>query len=493
MDTKSTRTMEAETVSNCSQCGDPACLMMHEWTSSQDENREITAEDCIQSILDGITTKDLDAFFCDDEKEKQQPHPPPPKMTRFYDASEEELVTACKEVVQKNTQSNNRWALNNFEAWRAAYNNLHPDSPFTADILMTSDTAALDKCLSRYVVETRKEDGSPFPAKTIKLLLSGLQRHMRTTSETPFNIFDIKDHRFRDFHSTCDTVFKKLLSKGVGAEVRHHEAFTPEDEDTFCDKGVFATDSPTGLQNAIFYYTGKNLCLCGGEEHRNLKCSQFVEIEGGYRYVERGSKTFRGGFSQLHLNGKSVVLYNDADAGMRCYCSLLRFYLSKLPSDTSDAFYLQPVKGAPKAEKWYCNIPVGRNKLATMVKRMCEQAGLKPKTNHSLRATGATTLFNAGVPEKLVQEVTGHRSIECLRRYEKTSEQHKRAVSRSLTSRQNFEAQSLNIKQTVVSSPSPSHLQSRTLNAVDPASSLPFAFYNTGNIQNITINYSPRQ
>ena len=252
------------------------------------------------------------------------------------------------------------------------------------------------------------------------------------------------------------TVFKKLLSEGVGAEVRHHEAFMPEDEDVFWDKGVFATDSHTGLQNAIFYYTGKNLCLRGRDEHRNLKRSQFVEIEGGYRYVERGSKTFRGGFSQLHLNGKSVVLYNDADAGMRCYCSLLRLYLSKLPSDTSDAFNFQPVKGAPKSEKWCCNTPVGRNKLATMVKRMCEQAGLKPKTNHSLRATGATTLFNAGVPEKLVQKVTGHRSIECLRRYEKTSEQHKRAVSRSLTSRQKFESQSLDIKRTVdISQPLP--------------------------------------
>ena len=174
--------------------------------------------------------------------------------------------------------------------------------------------------------------------------------------------------------------------------MRHYEAFMPENEDTFWDKGVFATDSPTGLQNAIFYYTGKNLCFRGEEEHRNFKHSQFVEIEGGYRYVERGSKTFQGGFSQLHLNGKSVVLYNNADAAMHYCCSLLRLYLSKLTSDTSDAFYLQPVKGAPKNEKWYCNTPVGRNKLATMVKCLCEQAGLKPKTNHSLRATGATTL-----------------------------------------------------------------------------------------------------
>ena len=64
--------MEAETVSNCSQCRDPVCLVMHEWISSQDKIHEITIEDCIQSLLDGITTQNLDAF-CDDEKENQQP------------------------------------------------------------------------------------------------------------------------------------------------------------------------------------------------------------------------------------------------------------------------------------------------------------------------------------------------------------------------------------------------------------------------------------
>jgi integrase len=38
----------------------------------------------------------------------------------------------------------------------------------------------------------------------------------------------------------------------------------------------------------------------------------------------------------------------------------------------------------------------------------------KSLTNHSLRATGATRLFEANVPEKLIQERTGHRSIDAL-------------------------------------------------------------------------------
>ena len=54
---------------------------------------------------------------------------------------------------------------------------------------------------------------------------------------------------------------------------------------------------------------------------------------------------------------------------------------------------------------------------------MCERAHITGGyTNHSLRAYGTTTLFHAGVPEKLIQQTTGHRSLEALRQYERTSE-----------------------------------------------------------------------
>ena len=45
------------------------------------------------------------------------------------------------------------------------------------------------------------------------------------------------------------------------------------------------------------------------------------------------------------------------------------------------------------------------------MKKLCDQAGLSGKyTNHSLRATCATRLFQAGVDEQLIKSVTGHRS-----------------------------------------------------------------------------------
>ena len=78
--------------------------------------------------------------------------------------------------------------------------------------------------------------------------------------------------------------------------------------------------------------------------------------------------------------------------------------------------------------------PLGKNKLGSMVKDMCSESGIELKTNHSLRATGASAMFHNQVPEKIIQDTTGHRSLDALRKYEKTSIQQHQAVSRVLMS-----------------------------------------------------------
>ena len=65
-----------------------------------------------------------------------------------------------------------------------------------------------------------------------------------------------------------------------------------------------------------------------------------------------------------------------------------------------------------------------------MLKEICGQAGIQGKTNHSLRAS---EMFKAGVPEKIIQECTGHRSVKALRMYERTTSSQHIAVSRILS------------------------------------------------------------
>lgn len=55
-------------------------------------------------------------------------------------------------------------------------------------------------------------------------------------------------------------------------------------------------------------------------------------------------------------------------------------------------------------------------------------------TNHSLHATGATTLFDANVPEAIIQRRPGHSSTKALRMYKRVTPHQDPAVSRILQS-----------------------------------------------------------
>ena len=96
---------------------------------------------------------------------------------------------------------------------------------------------------------------------------------------------------------------------------------------------------------------------------------------------------------------------------------------------------MKPKVAAPKDSlaPWFHSIPVGKNVLGNMMKTMSQAADLgKGVTNHSLRAYGATELFRSNVPEKLVQQRTGHRSLEALRKYEHVAEEQVMDVSHVL-------------------------------------------------------------
>ena len=67
------------------------------------------------------------------------------------------------------------------------------------------------------------------------------------------------------------------------------------------------------------------------------------------------------------------------------------------------------------------------------------------KTNHSLRVAGTTCLYEAGVPEKVIQQRTGHCCLQSLRHYERISSDQEVAVSRILSGEvDNYEPKSEN-------------------------------------------------
>ena len=98
-------------------------------------------------------------------------------------------------------------------------------------------------------------------------------------------------------------------------------------------------------------------------------------------------------------------------------------YTGLLPNTKScNKLYLK-VKPKPTPSVCYADQPRGINKVANIVKDICKIAGLDGKfTNHSLRATSASRMFQSEVPEKIIKEITGHK-YDCVRTYKRTSDE----------------------------------------------------------------------
>lgn len=86
------------------------------------------------------------------------------------------------------------------------------------------------------------------------------------------------------------------------------------------------------------------------------------------------------------------------------------FLRSLYPTEcfAAQCFLLQPRRKEQAGSPCYECAAVRKNRLSMYMESMCLEASISNKMNQSLRVTGATALFNAGVPESIFRDVTGH-------------------------------------------------------------------------------------
>ncbi len=148
-----------------------------------------------------------------------------------------------------------------------------------------------------------------------------------------------------------------------------------------------------------------------------------------YEYTEYISKNNLHRFTDSKAKNKVVRAYARPDSE-RCLVRLLDMYLQVLPPGC-DYFYMRPCKSFPKnsSQPAYCRQRVGINQLKKFVQTITSsESGVSGYTNHCLRATAMTRMYNQGVPEKVIADKSGHRSIDGLRAYEHPSRDLEKAA-----------------------------------------------------------------
>lgn len=351
---------------------------------------------------------------------------------RFNEVSDKEIEKAKAMSIPKGTQCRNTWAINLYEVWSASRvigkdDNNDMILPRSRNDLQTTPVRDINYWLGKFIYEVRKKNGDYYPRDTLVCLTAGLNHNISQTRS--INLF--KDDEFQDFRSLLDMACRRSSSLGIGVVKKQAEIITQDEEDEMWEKGILGSDNSQTLIDTILYLNGLHFALRSGQEHRNLTTEQIRIIpptseEKNYiiEYVENISKTNQGGLKHRLLSPKVVrhIDTNSIENPERSHALLLKKYLSLRPHDAPNVLYLTPIKSSTK---WYKKVPIGHNKLGETVKRLCKDANISGyKTNHSLRATCATRLFDEGVDEQLIMQRTGHRTTQGVRGYKRTSEQH---------------------------------------------------------------------
>ena len=180
----------------------------------------------------------------------------------------------------------------------------------------------------------------------------------------------------------------------------------------------------------IGYYCIHVWALRSGHEHRRLCLDMLCLVEprddrAYIEYTEHGSKNNPGGLKQRKCVNKTVRAYANIEDPSRCFIRLYKYYMSLRPENAPDeAFYLQPERTCKwTTNQWYRPRAMGHNSLCKTVKQLRAKAGIEGFfTNHSLRRSCASRLFQEGAEEHVITSVTGHRSVDGVRSYKMISD-----------------------------------------------------------------------
>lgn len=354
--------------------------------------------------------------------------------TRLYGSPKgaKAVQVAIEASIPKKTREQTNWTVRVWSEWAASRNKkLMRGEQLIPANLCDMAVCELDFWLSRFVLEIRKVNGDHYPPNSLYQIVCGLQRYIRENGRADLKLLDCPD--LHGFNRTLDSEMKRLNTTGKYIEKRQAQPITVEQEKRLWEMGLLGDTDAKTLLSTVVFEVGFFFALRSGNEHRRLRHSpsqmQLFEPPGNRAYIvyrEDVSKTNQGGLSNRKKKPKEVYQYANEENPSRCFVRLYKLYNSKCPPNRpANAFYLTPLV-KPRSDCWYSRAPLGHNMLANTVCDLMKRAGFEGYfTNHSLRASLATRLFDAEIDEQLIMSRTGHSSTDGVRAYKRTSEKLK--------------------------------------------------------------------
>lgn len=91
-----------------------------------------------------------------------------------------------------------------------------------------------------------------------------------------------------------------------------------------------------------------------------------------------------------------------------------------------------PIAGNPYLFPGRSDGHISHDSAARILRMACKEVGIIGVSTHSFRRTALTQMSNAGIPLRVIQEISGHRNLEQLQKYLEVSEEQVLGAAASL-------------------------------------------------------------
>ena len=187
------------------------------------------------------------------------------------------VVDRSRAGVPKNTQHHNKWAVNTWTKWSIARSNrrvVDTEENVVCDkftkMLISLDHMPDDQLnywIGKFILETRKADGSQYPPKTVFALVMGIQSHLRLNCGREVNFLS----SFLHIRQVLDSKMKGLSNEGMQLASKKADTLNISDENNLWSSKALGDYNAKVLVRTVHYLNGTNFALRGGQEHRRLR------------------------------------------------------------------------------------------------------------------------------------------------------------------------------------------------------------------------------
>lgn len=335
--------------------------------------------------------------------------------------NDSEVSNMIKSSIPESTRKKSKWAIKVLNDYNNARNQSILNNS-SNELMVLNEYQDFTKgdlmfLLPKFIIDVRKEDGTQYPSESLRQLICAIFHYYRYEEEKAWDFF--RDPDFSESRKSLDSTMRKVTKEGVGLQKRKAEFISIELEEQLWIDGHLGVEKPEQLLRTILYLIGLHFGLRARKEHRQLRFgenSQFtlytdrVTKNDVLRYTENCQKTRNGGLYERNIEPKIVERFETEEPYN--IVKIFKIYCDHRPKHGKNVsnFYLQALE-QPKGHIWYKDQPVGENKIGKMTKELFEGAGIDGHfTNHSLRRSKVTRMFQAGAQKDEVKKESGHRS-----------------------------------------------------------------------------------